>query len=158
MRARRLSTIQHLIAPPVPSLLFVGGDEALATRVQRELLAARMANPLVVASTCAEALALLVGDADSELVLSPFVIVLWEGAPQAVDFVRQLRGIDGLHDAVIFVLASSAAASPAAFHHLRVAGYLPDGLGGDWAGLLRNYLRVVTLPDAMDHQLARRTV
>ncbi len=134
-------------------LLVVDDDEVDRQLIQRSLVGAGIAGPVLMAEDGREALDILRGHGARKPLERPFLILLDLNMPRmsGIEFLEELRVDESLRGSPVFVLSTSRADQDiaAAYEHM-VAGYIvKEAAGRDHqrlAALLDAYRRVVELP------------
>lgn len=90
-------------------ILLVEDDRVDVMTVQRALSKHKIGNPLFVARTATDALAMLRGEGAEQIELTPALILLDLNLPRmsGIDFLRELRNDAALRDLSVIVLTSS---------------------------------------------------
>lgn len=133
------------------TVLLIDDDEIDCETVQRAFKKHQLTNPIAVAQDGVEALQIL--RTRDNGVRRPYLILLDLNMPRmgGLEFLRELRKDESIHDSIVFVLTTSDAERDkrAAYEH-HVAGYmvksnLGDGFA-DLARVLEQYTHAVEFP------------
>jgi CheY-like chemotaxis protein len=94
---------------PSASILLVEDDRVDIMTVQRALSRHRIDNPLYVARTATEALAMLRGEGTARIDPAPALVLLDLNLPRmsGIEFLEQVRADPALADLIVIVLTSS---------------------------------------------------
>ena len=134
-------------------ILLVEDDDIDAEAVKRALTKQRIANPVVRAKDGIGAIERLRGQDSSPPLERPFLILLDLNMPRmnGIEFLKELRSDEDLHDSIVFVLTTSDAdRDKVAAYEQHVAGYIVKSQAGEdfisVMGLVEHYWRYVEFP------------
>ena len=139
------------------NVLLVEDNDVDREGLHRAFRRHRIANPIWDAVDGIEALATLRGQDGRDRIPRPYIVLLDINMPRmnGIEFLRELRADNELHDSVVFVLTTSKSdEDKMAAYDANVAGYIvKSDIGAGFIGmvtLLDHYWKVVALPDGAD--------
>ncbi|MGH1353035.1 MAG: response regulator [Methyloligellaceae bacterium] len=135
------------------NILLVDDDDVDTKSITRAIRKAKILNPIYRAVDGIDALALLRGEGEYEVLPKPYILIVDLKMPRmdGIEFIQELREDEKLKSSVVFVLSTSKHdEEKMAAYNLNVAGYIvKERAGSDFARLVElivNYWRIVELP------------
>ena len=139
--------------PSRVQFLVIEDDDIDRMAFERAFRRQGLSNTIIFADDGASALEILQGDGERPPLAKPYIVVLDTSLPRmdGFEFLRRIRGSEGLRQTVVFVLATSGVyADVARAYESLVAGYLvkpnsPDAFKACMT-LFERFLETVRLP------------
>ncbi len=135
------------------NILLVDDDDVDTKSIIRAIRKAKILNPIYRAVDGIEALSMLRGEGEYEMVPKPNILIVDLKMPRmdGIEFIQELRKDENLKSTVVFVLSTSKHdEEKMAAYNLNVAGYIvKERAGSDFANLVEligHYWRIVELP------------
>ena len=146
-------TINYLTMANLINILLVEDDEVDIMNVQRAFKKNNITNPLHIARNGLEALAILKGEADEQVIPTPRIVLLDINMPRmgGIEFLNELRKIPELRSTSVFVMTTSNEESDKiAAYDLNVAGYILKPLSFEGfssaVAILNHYWHLCEMP------------